>query len=365
MLLKRYILKQISQYAMVVTIVLIVIFSGVEFSAIMRSSVSGSIPHGLLGKALLFQMPFLLSLLLPLVLLLAGILVINNLHDSGELTVVKASGIDNFRINIWIMNVAVIIFMSVALTSLYLEPKASKAKNQMFKNIDKDFAISNFQPGQFYPILKGDAVAFVGKSLKSGSAFGDIFIAHKEYNEGDKTPVWNIVTAEKAVKSEAASREWGLHNAWNFAFKPGDKEGDIINAKDFFVSFPEEAKQQLEKSNFEEMSVTKLTMQQHSLLAMSLLQWRLSLPISVLILALFIVPFSYERFFGTQFLRLFAAVTFYAVYLSTTLVFRYLVSVGKLTCLYGVVMPPIIFVTIIGLYYCKDMFCYCWSRLWR
>jgi len=350
---------------MVVSIVLIVIFSGVEFSTIMKSSVSGSIPHGLLGKALILQMPFLLSLLLPLVLLLAGILVINNLHESGELTVVKASGIDTFRINIWIMNIAVLMFFLVALTSLYLEPKASKAKSQMFKNIDKDFAISNFQPGQFYPILKGDAVVFVGKSLKYGSAYGDIFIAHKEYKEGDKKPIWNIVTAEKAAKNNMEAREWGLHNAWNFAFKPGDKEGEIITAKDFFVSFPEEAKQQLEKSNFEEMSLRKLSMQQHSMLAMSLLQWRLSLPLSVLILALFIIPFSYENFFGTQFLRLFAAVTFYAVYLSITLVFRYYISVGSISFLYGLVMPPIIFSGIIGLYYCRDVLFYCWSSLWR
>jgi lipopolysaccharide export system permease protein len=363
MLLKYYLLKQIMRYAAAMVLVLLVIFSGVEFSTIMRSAIASSVPHSFLGKALVLQMPFLLSLLLPLAILLAGILVMNNLQERGELTVVKAIGVDNVQIHVWILQVAVIFCLVVATTSLYLEPKASKIRNHLFHNLDKDYAFSHFQPGQFYPLLQGNAVIFVGKSQGAESGFQEIFIA---YNEPHKTnrPKWTIVSAEEAHKQVDKAKAWSLHNAWSFSVEPGAQTGEMIHANTFTVQFPDAAKAELAKATLEEMTVKKLWQQPHNPLAQSLLQWRLSLPLSVFILALCIIPFSYERVFSTHFLRLFAAVTLYAVYLSGVLIARYQVSIGALSLGSGVLVTPVFFGVLLALYHSKERIATVWRRVW-
>jgi len=364
MLLKYYLLKQIMRYALAMVLVLLVIFSGVEFSTIMRSAIASSVPHSFLGKALVLQMPFLLSLLLPLAILLAGILVMNNLQERGELTVVKAVGVDNTQIHLWILQVAVIFFLTVATTSLYLEPKASKIRNQLFHNLDKDYAFSHFQPGQFYPLLQGNAVIFVGKSRQAGDGFQEIFIAYNEPHKL-KRPKWTIVSAEDAHKKVDQAKAWSLHNVWSFSVEPGEQSGEMIHADTFTVQFPDAAKAELTKATLEEMSVKKLWQQPHNHLAQSLLQWRLSLPLSVLILALCIIPFSYERVFSTHFLRLFAAVTLYAVYLSGVLIARYQVSIGALSLISGVLVTPLLFGLLLSIFHSKEFITSVWRRLWQ
>lgn len=360
MLLKYYLLKQIMRYALAMILVLLVIFSGVEFSTIMRSAVAASVPHSFLGKALLLQMPFLLSLLLPLAILLAGILVMHNLQERGELTVVQAVGVDNLQIHQWILQVAILFFLAVAITSLYLEPKASKIRNQLLHNIDKDYAFSHFQPGQFYPLLKGNAVIFVGKAE---NGFQEIFIAYNDPHK-PKQPKWTIVSAEEAHKQVDKAKTWSLHNVWSFSIEPGEQTGEMIHADTFSVQFPEAAKAELTKASLEEMSIKKLWQQPHNHLAQSLLQWRLSLPLSVFMLALCIIPFSYERLFPTHFLRLFAAVTLYAVYLSGVLIARYQVSIGALSLSYGVLVTPISFGLLLAMYHSKGLVMRVWRRLW-
>jgi len=313
---------------------------------------------------LVLQMPFLLSLLLPLAILLAGILVMNNLQERGELTVVKAVGVDNTQIHLWILQVAVIFFLTVATTSLYLEPKASKIRNQLFHNLDKDYAFSHFQPGQFYPLLQGNAVIFVGKSRQAGDGFQEIFIAYNEPHKL-KRPKWTIVSAEDAHKKVDQAKAWSLHNVWSFSVEPGEQSGEMIHADTFTVQFPDAAKAELTKATLEEMSVKKLWQQPHNHLAQSLLQWRLSLPLSVLILALCIIPFSYERVFSTHFLRLFAAVTLYAVYLSGVLIARYQVSIGALSLISGVLVTPLLFGLLLSIFHSKEFITSVWRRLWQ
>ena len=216
--------------------------------------------------------------------------------------------------------------------------------------------------------MKGDVVVFVGESHEGGAAFSDIFIAKKDTDSKQTNHVaWDIVTAEKALKNTKANvaHSWSLHNAWNFHFIPGGAAGHIVHAKDFFVTFPGMNKLGVLQASLEEMSLQKLLKNRDNPMAKALLQWRLSLPLSVLVLGLFIVPFSYERALGKQYMRIFAAITFYAVYLAIILVCRYYVSKQSISWQMGVLIPALFFIGLLSLYYTKRVYQKMRAWLWN
>lgn len=359
MLLRNYILHNFFKYAAVISIILLFVFCGVQLSEVMRKFANGNIPQDLLGKAFLLQIPFLLSLLLPLVLLLSGVLVIYNMLENGEMTVIQASGIGLVRLNVWTIFLSLVISAIVAFDSLYLEAFASKMQNDIFSSSNKDLAISSFQAGKFYPLMSGNAVIFVAKAARDASEFKEIFIS--QHNK--KTQSWDIVTAEKASKSEKQKHTWVLHNAREYSFVPGNKEGHVIEADDFFISFPDVEEKQLEKISFEELTLPKLWNLSSNPVAAALLVWRISLPLSALVLVFFIVPLSFSRFFGNQFMRITAVVTLYAFYIACCLICRYYVATAKISVAIGSLLVPTLFIVLISCYYMIIPLQNIWRRL--
>jgi lipopolysaccharide export system permease protein len=93
--------------------------------------VSKGVPLGEVALLVLYVIPKLAVITIPIALLLAVMMAFSRLSADGEITAMKASGISLFRLLPPVMAVAVAVFALAALTSLYAAPQG----NASFKKL--------------------------------------------------------------------------------------------------------------------------------------------------------------------------------------------------------------------------------------
>ena len=360
MIIKKYFINKIVATTLTVLVLLTVILSFIQLSEIMKDAVNGSVQNVYIGSLFLAYLPFLVLLILPLTVILSGIVVINNFIDSGEFLAFRSLGINSFKLYTWVFKIASLLFAAAIVLSFFVEPYAAKQRDDLTSNVDSLSVVSGFNAKEFYPIYGTDGVAFIGDTNSDGVSFKDIFFVRGIYNKSHKFLSWDIMTAKDAKKlsDKEFAHSWVLSDAHRYKFSPGEKSGFEIKSEDIKVKAFEQVTTD-NSSSYEEMSFFELWPRMKVNSAAAVLVWRLAVPISLLVMALFIMPIAVNDFFQGIFLKIFFAITLYAAYYSLVVRLRYYVSIGKLDFLKATIIPPAIFLLFLLTY---NIFNYFFSK---
>jgi lipopolysaccharide export system permease protein len=352
MLVKNYLLKKIFRSIFAVMFTTGLIFCAVQLSDIMKDAVDGSLPIAYVGKIFIAFVPFIFLLLLPLSILIGGITSFNNLIENGEFIAIKSFGFSLRRLNFWLLNIAIFLCVIAVALSFYIEPIATSYRNKLTEKSDSIDAISGFNSGQFYPVFDGDGVVYIGDVVKEGKKFKNIFFASKEYDESTNKKYWAIMTSKEAknTNNKNFAHSWIFDNAKSYKFIHGGKSGYELTAKKMNIKLVESTDAK-SPYNFDEMIFTSLWAFKKHKIAASVISWRIGVPISIIILMLFVIPISTNNFFSGVFLKVFSGITLFSLYLSSILQCRYYIKTGTLSLLTGVIVTPVIFLSILLIYY--------------
>lgn len=317
MLLRNYVIKKLLLTTVTIAGSLAIIFCGVGLSEVMHTVIGGAFGAGVIFKSLFLQLPMLLSLLLPLSIFIAGILVINDFIASSELVVMQSAGISLYNLNSWILTIAATVALVVGFSSLYLEAKADKIKNEIFHTVNFSDVISGLKPGSFYPLLRTGGIIHV--SDDNQSLF--VVLSDKSFNK--------VVTAKK-IPSSTSSSSWSLRDIKYYEASLQNDSGLMLQAKDGFVTLNEPKHSEVSK-NVKYMSLTKLAKNAASPAVAAVLYWKLALPLSAVILALFIIPVTTNSFIRQKHMKIIVGIMIYGLYLATNLVVRRYVGLGMIS----------------------------------
>lgn len=357
MILKNYFTNKIVATTLTVLVLLTVILSFIQLSEIMKDAVNGSVPNAYIGSLFLAYLPFLLLLLLPLTAILSGIVVINNFIDSGEFVAYRSLGINYFKLHGWVFKIASFLFIAAIIISFFVEPYAAKHRDDLTSNVDTLSIVSGFSAKEFYPIYGTDGVAFIGDINSDGVFLKDIFFARGLFSKNHKFIGWDIMTAKdaKKVNDKEFAHSWVLSNAHRYQFSPGRKSGFEVKADDLKIKVFEQVTTD-NNISYEEMSLLDLWSHFNVNSAAAVLTWRFAVPISLLVMVLFVMPIAVNDFFQGIFLKMFFAITLYATYYALVVRLRYYVSIGKLNFLKAIIIPPMVFLLVLVTYYVVDYF---------
>jgi lipopolysaccharide export system permease protein len=187
-LIERYLLRQLVGP----TLLAIAALAGL----IMLSTVLGNldvIGEGqsplILIKISLLAMPQLISLVLPVALFVAALIVLNRLHTEQEIVVCFASGMSIWKVIAPAMRTATVFTLIALFLNLWLAPLADRAlRNEMFR-IRTDLAASMIHVGQFNSPSAG--ITVYAQDLDQGGAFHNVFLLQEEEGGGDTTFIAN------------------------------------------------------------------------------------------------------------------------------------------------------------------------------
>lgn len=260
---------------------------GNQFVLMVQESVERGIPLQVLMPLVSFNMIRDVSLILSLSLFLAIILTISQLYKNSEAVVMNSLGLSDKHFIVFIQPLVLLSFVIIFFLTIYAVPWANQQKNIMEEETKNASEFSFITEGKFEVFKQGKIVFYASESKSldtiEGQNMEEIFI----YAFVNEKPVIVLASeAKKYIDSESESTYLRLKDGVRYQGIPGNENINILN---FDLYDLEIVSGELQKSiviytKIEGKSTLDL-IKEGGRYANAELQWRLSQPITVLILS--------------------------------------------------------------------------------
>lgn len=334
MIIFRYLSKEILATLLAATMVLLVIFITNQSVQFLQHAAAGQLPATAILQLIMLQIPLLLPYLLPLGLYLGILLTLGRMHLDSEMTVLSACGMSRAKLAGMVMLIALGVALLVTWLMGSVVPKAQGEINYITSRAAVTASVSQVIPGRFMTFGKGDQqIVFYAESVEKHTVMHNVFLA-KEINDGahDDTEKWGVVVAKTAMEKKNYHHNGNFlifDHGYRYLGSPGDKNYQVMKFDEY--GFRINTNQVPAYNSVQYYSFSQLwAASPKDLAASAELQWRIAMPISVLIFALMALPLSEVRPRLGKFTQLFPAILIYVTYADLIFLARDWIRTGKL-----------------------------------
>ncbi len=306
----RYVIREIGRTCLGVTFVLLLILIGNQFARVLSRAAAERLTRDAVFELLWLSSLEYLTVLLPLALFFAVVMAMGRLYRDSEMTALAACGISPLQLMRPVMLIAALVAAIVAWLSFEVSPWVTFQSHRVKVEAKRQLKSAALVPGRFRSTPNGKLVFYAQKADENG-VFSNVFIQRRR---GDQIEVVIAETGEQRLSDDGSRRELVLHNGRRYVGQPGTLDFYLLSfvehgipivlpAADEFPPEPETA------------STVELLLSE-DISDKAELHWRLSAPISLLLLAMIAMPLSRSNSRGSQFDRMGLAILFYVVYSS-------------------------------------------------
>ncbi len=321
----RYLAREVlTSMAAVSAVLLLIIMSG-RFVNYLAEAASGKLDAAVLLTLMGYRIPSFLELILPLGLFIGILLAYGRLYVESEMTVLSACGMSERRLVGYTLMTATVVSALVALFSLYLGPMGVRASENLLAEQRSKTEFEMLKPSRFHKLSNGDGVSYVNNVNTEERRLENVFLA----GAGNTREKFSVITAqygETSVNQQTGQRFLILYDGHQYRGRPGDLDFEVIDFTSYTQFIPQ-GEVVMKKET--DATPTLTLMQQDTSQAWAALQWRMSLPMLVLIIALLAVPLSRTEPRKGRYVKMIPAILLYIVYLVTSNAARGLLEEGK------------------------------------
>ncbi len=288
-ILDRYLFKEMLLTWSAVLVVLLVIMTGNVLARSLSRVSDGSIDGSILLLFVGVKSIGLLVTLIPLALYLGILLAHGRFYRDNEMAVMQACGVgwlDLLRPTIVIGLIAVLL---IAVLTVFAAPWAARYEQSLKQAMRERSAVSLLTPGRFIESSDGKLVFFVRSRNARAGTFSDVFL-HREA-EGQPDRVDTSATARYRRDEISGDEYIELADGQTNIGSPGETEWTVTTFARQSVlrpyEDPEAPRLRTKGKTFAQLFGSD------ALDDRAELQWRVSLPLGALLLAMLAVPLAY------------------------------------------------------------------------
>ena len=291
-LIGRYINRNLFLVFIAVAFTIGLIVFGNQFVLTIKESVERGIPARELLPIISFNMIRDVPLIVTLSLFLSIILTISKFYKSSEAVVMNSIGLGSKHFFLLIQPLVLIIFFSLLTLTMYFIPLAKYEKNILEEKTQNASEFSFITKGEFEEFKDGEIVFFASNPKSTNNQLDnpseqdmqEIFIY--AFNNGDPQIVL-ASEAKKYINPENKGTYLLLRNGARYQGITGKKNKNILNFESYNLEIISgEVKDSLNSSTEIEATKSIDLLAIGSNQAYAELQWRISQPISILLLTL-------------------------------------------------------------------------------
>ena len=324
-ILHRYLLREIGITFLGVTGLLLVIFLSGTLVRILVETLQGDYPATIMFALLGLKGASSLMLVVPIALFISVLLALGRLYHDSEMAAMLACGIGPDQIMRSVTRVAMIVTVVVTWLALFFSPWAEEMSHRLLDEAASRPQIEGINPGRFNILGDGKYLIYVESMAEDRSSLSQLFahaiLQNQEY----------LVTASGAREvhdPKSGERYLVLENGFRYEGKPGQSEFNVVEFREHGLLLQERA---IVPSKRRSNAVSTLTLLTSGVPAdQAELQWRISVPISTLLLALLAVPLSRTAPREGRYGRLVVGILLYIVYNNLISVARSALSKGDI-----------------------------------
>ena len=352
-IISRYLLRNLIVFFLAITFIIGLIVFGNQFVLTTQESLSFGIPIKELMPLVGFNMLRDIPIILTLSLFLSIIITISQLYKNSEAVVMNSIGLgDRDFINL-IKPIVFFTFIVVFYLTMFAVPWAKQQKSYAEDETVNASEFSFITEGKFESFKNGEIVFYASESKTTDTVgeqnMEEIFI----YALDKGKPV--IVLASEAKKYTNAKSEsiyLRLKNGIRYEGLPGNENINILNFEkyDLEIVSGDIQKSISSFSEIEEKNTIAL-LREGGVKANAEIQWRISQPISVLILSIFGVFLGKSSPRTGKGINLIVGVVLFMLYNNALLVAKSAIESGQLSSIIGMWGVHLLLLLILIIFY--------------
>lgn len=331
LLFKKYIIKETLLYFIVINLALFFISIVNTYIGLLTKMAGGKLSFNLAIKIILLYIPESLSLLVPVSLFIATLFVISKLYADNEIIVLFISGLSWRFLLSTVILLSVIVAIITAILTLYISPMAMQVRENLLHKGATLGPINFIIPGTFQAINADQQIFYVGEV--NDNQIKDIFVVADSAQS--KEPL--VITA-KLGQTEILEEQEGVF----LVLKNGQRYSGTTENNNFSITnFVEYGRKLLPKKNQlsgkdHRLRTTKQILHSVDVGDIAELQWRIAMPISVLVLSMLAIGLAKVSPRQGRFAKFLPAILLYIIYFNAMILTRRLLAAGEIDSMYGI-----------------------------
>lgn len=315
MIVFRYLAREVLTSMLAVSLILLMIIFSARFVVYLAEAAAGKLDAGVLLTLMAYRSLGFLELILPLGFFIGILLSYGRLYMDSEMTVLAACGVSERQILFCTVVVALVVSLCVGALSIYVGPLGVKESQILLLEQRNRTDFEKLTPARFNALDGGEGVSYAESISKDKQQLNGVFIAEMPSVTEKNLP--SILVAESGqtvIDDKFGQKFLMLKNGRRYLGRPGEADYEIVEFEEYYQRLPEPNFDLPKRKETDGMSSIDLY-QDGSPSASAALQWRLSLPLLVIIVGLLAVPLSRTQPRQGRFNKLLPAVLVYIIYL--------------------------------------------------
>lgn len=315
MIIFRYLCRELLSATFAVCIVLLLVLISGRFVKYLANAVAGNLEPGVIFAVIGYRIPGFLELTLPLAFFLAILLSFGRLYVENEMSVLKACGLSEGHLLGYTSVVALLLALLVGWLSLSVSPSGLAKAETIFAAQQEKTELDKITPKKFYG-LRGDKGVTYAENVNQQQELENVFLAVTAGSPETFDSRLVLVIAERGRQQkteDGSDRYLVLDKGYRVEGIPGSPEYQITQFAEYGsrLEAPTGITEDLEINALPTAELIGSADIKHQ----AALQWRLSIPLMVLIVTLLAVPLSRTDPRQGRYAKVLPAVLLYFAYL--------------------------------------------------
>jgi lipopolysaccharide export system permease protein len=326
-LIGRYIFREAFGSWLVVIAVLFLIFMTNQLAEILGDAAANQVPREAVLAIFGFTALRYLTFLTPISLFLGVTLALARLNRDGEMAALSACGVGAPRLLLPIGVFTLLVAGGLAWLAFVLTPDASRRIEEIRLSAEKNVELTVVEAGKFTTPDSGDTVIYAREVV--GDEMRDVFLQTQRNN---RVVVVLADRARRALDATTEEQSFVLYDGKLYEGVPGESKFLVVEFEEQLVPIRPDDDDELVEAVA--AKTTGELLRSRGLADRAELHWRVSLPLSLFVLALLAVPLSRTSPRDGRYARLGIALFVYLIYTN-------LLSIGRVWLERGIVTDDV------------------------
>ena len=317
-------------WAAVLAVLLVIMVGNVLARSLSRVG-DGAVAADMLLLLVAVKSISLLVTLIPLALYLGILLAHGRFYRDNEMAVMQACGVGWLDLMRPTAAVGLVGVVAIGLLTVFASPWAARYEETLQQRLREESALALLTPGRFVESSGGDVVLFVGEGSPDRTQFNDVFMYR---GREDEPPAVDTARFATYQRDEASGNEYlVLSDGQTSVGRPGEAGFTVTDFHRQGVLRPREdddaPRLRLKGKTLAQLRASEDPADRAEL------QWRLSIPLAALLLALLAVPLAHTSPREGRYGRIGLAILVYIPYANFLVLMRKWIAAGTVPAWVG------------------------------
>ncbi len=336
MIVFRYLNQEVQRAFFAILAVLFLVFFSQRLVFYFGDVGDGDLRWLAVFKLLLFYLPVLASLLLPLTLFLAIVLAMGRLYVEHEMTVLHATGVSERDVLRHLMKPVLLLVLITGAITLFITPWSLSKQQDVVEQESAQADFNLLAPGRFQNPGRGNSVVYV-REQNAEDQIGGVFLATVPEQERKPDQQMIVDKNRTQIVSAKKGRYWQddkdgtrylvLENGWQYELTPSGSDWTVIRFDRYFIRLDSVANREAIRQTRALSTIDLINKHQPEHIAE--LQWRLSIPLMMPILSMLAIPLCRVQPREGKFAKMLPGLLIYIAYTGTLMYTRTAIEAGK------------------------------------